>query len=555
MPTYSTARFYAFPCSLSSGEYPLIAANQDLSGYLIASVPNVKHSKAIQQAIRVAEFTGFERVNMVEIDGLFYWTGSWTEEANGMMRYVLDLAAPTSFVRLNDAVTGIWSKTPTMTKPYMKESISNSMERVFQSVTLPNIEIPEGYNYPVVWIQQSGRLSNGTQTTVGTFSYIRPGTLEEEPGYLVFADDTGLKPYMPISELLRNIGAITGILAENTDDLSISFRAPFAMQYGNNWMRRNGYQPNKTYTIGSITYYMYEWDAEGTIGPEQTVTISAPTGQSSVWRSTGHAYIRGTTGSNLLEVPTYGQDSATVKMRTRADRSGIYTEISTVDSNGSIITTASIPEGHLPFAGNTWETYKAYQMEGDRQQMANAIEVNNRQQEIDQNVGIANATMDAMFTTAIAASNSSIWDLGSGAAVGAAAGVAQTALGTYISIWESEHVRDLKNDQARMDYELSQKRAIQQPVSSYQPGYGAVYGWTNYINPLALVYARPDGITTDYYNAWRANYGYASEGQQSLTAVAGFYQGKLLARSDLTGVYFDELNADFNKGFKFKVLS
>lgn len=527
--------------------------NQDLSGYLVASVPNVKHSKAIQQAIRVAEFTGYERVNMVEIEGLFYWTGSWTEEANGMMRYVLDLAAPTSFVRLNDAVTGIWSKTPTMTCPYMKETISSSMDQPIQKVDLPNLgSWHDDGQYPIFWVQQSGRTSQGAQKCIGFFAALIPGTTSS--GEAVYS--VGGKQYPYMDNFVNDMATYTGILAEDTDDLSISVRAPFMTQSANEneQISIRGSEPMRSVTEGGVTYWMYEIGTSS-VGLGETVRIEAPTGQSEIWRTTGRVYIRDTYGASVLEVPTYGESFARVYVQTRMDRSGIYTEITTIDPDGEPLNTLSYTEGKLPFNGSTWDSYKAYQMEGDRDQMFNTIEVNNRQQEIDRNVGIANAAMDAMFTTAIAASNSSIWDLGSGAAVGAAAGVAQTALGTYISIWESEHVRDLKNDQARMDYELTQKRAVMQPTPAYQPGYGTVYTWTQYNNPLAMVYTRADALTSDYYLAWRANYGYAAEGQQSLTAVAGFYQGKLLARSDLTGMYFDELNADFNKGFKFKVLT
>lgn len=519
----------------------------------MASVPNVKHSKAIQQAIRVAEFTGYERVNMVEIDGLFYWTGSWTEEANGMMRYVLDLAAPTSFVRLNDAVTGIWSKTPTMTCPYMKETISNSMDQPVQVLDLPNLGTwDDASQYPIFWVQQSGRTSQGDQRCVGFFAALFPGTtVSAEAVYSI-----GGKQYPDMGQFLADMVTYTGILAEDTDDLSISVRAPFRTQASadNRRVMKYGEEPMREVSVGGASVWLYNLPLSS-VGLGEQIRMDAPAGQSDVWRSIGRVFIRDTYGASILEVPTYGEAYARVYVQTRMDRSGVYTEITTIDPDGEPLTTLSYTEGKLPFNGSTWETYKAYQMEGDRQQMANAISVNNRQQEIDQKVGIANAAMDALFTGAIAASNSSIWDLGSGAAVGAAASIAQGAIGTAISIWESEHVRDLKNDQARMDYELTQKRAVMQPTPAFQPGYGTVYTWTQYNNPLAMVYSRPDAVDSDYYTAWRANYGYASEGQQSLSAVAGFYQGKLLARSDLTGVYFDELNADFNKGFKFKVLT
>lgn len=496
---------------------------------------------------------------MVEMDGLFYWTGSWTEEANGMMRYVLDLAAPTSFVKLNDSITALWSRTPSVTRPYMKENIRSSMEQPQYFEELPNLGTyrDEG-NYPVFWVQQSGRDSNGKQKCVGFFALLFPGTTTSAGDM----QSMGGKTYPRLQVFLSDIAAFSGILAEDTDDLSISVRAPFRyrqssdrLQTGRVNLSGNDVEPTiEVVRPGGGSVWLYDVQELSTVGRYYEVVMTSGTESDGLWESNGRVWIRDCHGASLMEVPTWGIAQARCYVVTRMDRSGIYTEISSQDHDGDTLQTISYTEGKLPFTGNTWETYKAYQMEGDRQQATNTVMFNNRQAEIDKKVGIANATIDALFTTAIAASNSSIWDLGSGAAVGAAAGVAQGALGTYISIWESEHVRDLKNDQAAADFELAKTRAIMQPQVAYQPGYGTVYTWMHHNSPLTMVYSRPDGVTEEYNTEWHDAFGWASEGKLTISAIAGFYQGKLMARSDVTGVYFDELNGDFARGFRFKVL-
>ena len=237
--------------------------------------------------------------------------------------------------------------------------------------------------------------------------------------------------------------------------------------------------------------------------------------------------------------------SVTVRIYTRCDHNGIYTIIRCEDQY------FILNEGKLPYRGNTWSTYKAYSMDNDREAMENAIRYARIQQETDMEVGIMNASIDAIFTGVLGTSGASLLNLGGSAVAGVAGGIAQTALGTALSIYESERNRDLKILQAQEDYQLTQKRSVSQPPANYISGYGEIYAYSNIINKLRVCVLTPNTITADYVTNWMDNYGYPCEGYHALTAQAGYYKGKLLNDGSLCGMYFDELNKDFMNGLKF----
>ena len=103
----SPARFYKMKGALTSGEYPLFQEGQILTDYLVHEV-TIKHTKDIQQVVRVPAFEGFRDVNVCEIEGLFYWVTAFHENTieESSVRFVLDLMAPTSFVRKGDILDG-----------------------------------------------------------------------------------------------------------------------------------------------------------------------------------------------------------------------------------------------------------------------------------------------------------------------------------------------------------------------------------------------------------------------------------------------------------------
>ena len=105
--------------------------------------------------------------------------------------------------------------------------------------------------------------------------------------------------------------------------------------------------------------------------------------------------------------------------------------------------------------------------------------------------------------------------------------------------------------QIQADYELTQKKAVNQPQTAYNAAYGLQYLYMNMINPLSFDTFLPKDLTENYFTNWTKQYGYPAEGIRTAQIEPGYYQGSIINDGTLSGIYFDELNADFMRGFRF----
>ena len=109
---------------------------------------------------------------------------------------------------------------------------------------------------------------------------------------------------------------------------------------------------------------------------------------------------------------------------------------------------------------------------------------------------------------------------------------------------------------AQQNAELSRKQAVNQPSSGYNVGYGLIYCYLNEKSSLIAAVESPTNATDTYYTDWCAENGYPAEGAMSVSIAAGYYQGVLLSTSATqSGMYWDECNKVFMRGFKFISLS
>ena len=550
MPAYSTARFYNFAGSLSSGEYPLLAENVDISEHLVATVQRVKHSKDIQQAIRVAMFEGYENVNMVELDGDYYWLVSHSELANGEVRYVLDFAAPTTLIRYHDHIRALWSKTPTRRCAYMHETISNDTMTVRSST-----QIRTDREDNVYWVQVIGDDAQGHPVYRGFFAYMRDkDTMTPSSGIARYLMPTSQTPQpMPLLQLvIQDPAAYIGMLAQNIKDFSISAVCPYPYtlrQVGG--LPTYDIYPSAAVQVSTSGSGYWAWDLTQLPQIKDPQTLEVDISDEDV-NSLGLAVLRDECGNAIMNLQMQAADGLIrVRSKVVADTSGIYTVYEQLDGDGDAIQRISVPEGKVPYDSDTWATYKAYQMEGDRQAMQNSIGYADKQQEIDLLVGTTNAAVHGIEAALTGAAGSSLFNLGAPAVAGAAMGASISLLESGLAMWESNEASELKKQQARDDYALSMKRAIQQPQTAYNVPYGLIYVVNHNAAMPRVEVQMPENMTHDYYINWRHAFGYAAEGLLEVQAVPGYYQGKLLCDGSIAGQRFDELNSDFSKGFRF----
>lgn len=561
--TTGTVTFYKMKGSLSSGEYPLLTTGQNLTSFKVHSA-TVKYAKGLQTRIVVPTFENWATANIAYLDNEFYWITASKESTtyNGSIEFVLDFMGPTSWFRSGNSVKGAWHKTATNECPYLKQEISNGLKLINSESTPTTLELGEVYRSASgkvdigYWVQVSGFVLDGNnhRTGIGVVGFpigIDQETLIPSLFGVSALDPSGntLRSYPTFTEMIADITAVTGFQADQIIDCSISKRCPY------DFVKTAYPNPNDS----SVTLYKFQIkDASGSSilpslrsGNMYYYPISTPlirlkdnsktltiTTNTSYIRQCASVQIRDWNENTLMEMPIDG-DSMTITFRVHADISGIYT---IVDYKNQQI---SIPEGKLPYIENAWETYKAYQMNGDRQAMENAINQARYSKETSDLSGIANTTISAVSTGIM---TGAITSNVPGAVVGVASGV----IGSAVSLWENQRAQELSEIQAKNDYELSKRRAIDQPQTSYNVAYGLIYCALNTINSLRVCIVQPYDVDSTYYANWVAEYGYPAEGVKTVTLANGYYQGKLLSDSNAkSGMYWDECNKTFMQGFKF----
>lgn len=183
-------------------------------------------------------------------------------------------------------------------------------------------------------------------------------------------------------------------------------------------------------------------------------------------------------------------------------------------------------------------------MDSDRMAMQNAIQTAIYNRETADMTALSNSVGSMLSGLAMGGLTANPVTAVSGVLSGVASGISGAI--------DSERAYKLSLTQAQNDYELTKKRAIDQPTSGYNVAYGTIYAFLNEYNPMVIDIRLPVNLSASYYTSWANNYGYPAEGEITVGITNGFYQGKLLSDSDAkSGMYWDELNKAFMQGFKF----
>lgn len=549
--------------SLGAGEYPLLSPNQSLSNYEMCDYPRVKFRDGLQTEVEVPYDVNLINSNVANLNGRFYWVTAFRQKTAESDQYILtlDYMGPTSEYRTGDSIKGVWHRTPNRECDYLSEKLTNSPDYILEQTEIDalNIGSNDYYDrYQVYWMQVSGFDTNRNLRIIGFFvAYSEDENALSDRRIPIRIADASVQNFRmywfpSYGDIMNNMTRITGLLADNVIDCSISKRCPFPFGWGTvgtgfeNSPRikdRTGTMiiPDDTdYLIDSGQYAGVYVIMDGSMTHEwidNEATMRIGPGTSFYRRQCCHAQIRDWNGNAIMELPP-SRGNSEITIRTHCDVAGVFT---TLIHEGVHIT---IPEGKLPYVSNSWESYRAYQLQGDRQAMENAIRFAQYNKETSDMSGIANATINAVSTGAM---TGAIAGNVAGAAVGVVSGIA----GVGVNLWENNRAHELSVMQAEADFALSKKRAANAPQSGYNTAYGMIYCNLNERYPLSLTIVGPDSsvLEAGYINDWTDTYGYPAEGVLDIDAVVGYYQGKLLDRYG--GMYADRTNETFIRGFRF----
>lgn len=531
------------PCSLSTGEYPLLSSlSKDLSAYTVASY-TVRYTEDYQQAVRVPYTAGYSKINAARMGGLIWWVTDirTTTDTQQQMTVHLTLNGPSSLLLKGQSVAGEWSRLPTNACSWLPRTPRSAAMQFSRSVKLPSLPIDlalTGASLYWVQITSSDRISDsGTDhdslTRYGFFCQLT----KELAGFSAgLADsDTGKIRLFPELMTLLNSPETYGFTASAIIDISISSRCPYPWSQESGDVTKlkivggdNGLQVVSTTDL--FEYVVYEVEKAPAIfqGLESSVSLNL----SAFERQCGSVTLRDESGS-VLAVIDPSMTVSSIKVRCVSDYGSLITQVTI---NGSIYT---IAEGHVPWIGSAWDEYRKYSLAYDRQAMENSIDYANQRLA----VGIAQSAASTIQSAALGAIGGGI-----GAVSGAIGGAASFGISTWASLRENE----ISQSEARTSQELAERRVKGQAGTAYNTGYGLIYVYKTLTNPACIEVDIPAGLTSGFDSDYTSRHGYPAEGPRTVTIGEGYYRGMVYADTSLTGIILDRCNGAMGTGIRFK---
>ena len=602
----SDLSFYKLPASMASGEYPLFSDSTDLSPYLIHTIKDVKISADLDQDRTVPTFEGYENASMVKTSVGWYWVvGVRTSTMyNDSIVVSMHYCASTSMIKSGDSIKGIWTRRSKALGCDVKvqQAVSNSPMKSNIKAQLPKMQAKTQFGIDAVndteskiyWVQitSSNYIKNdqtvvkGHITRYGTFA-LNDDVTNSTLKYLAW-DTSGDKDYIPayptIGDIINNIDSTLGIESSSVLDISVIPICPFEYEsldvvYSgpfvpgqpepeNEWTNqytvlKNGENVNKPWvgkdvsinvgglpgqtTTKTFKFRVYNLDYNWGIEPisttiyniverEDTLTYTL----SDMELNLGQLQVKSWEGNIIASLPVVSKTNM-IYVNYISDSTGLYTLLRHIESNQHMI----INSAKLPYLGSQWDTYRAYSLDTDRKALEFAQAQYDKQFQMNMASAVFNGVVGAGLGAASGGSAGAI-GAGVGAVGGLASGIASGILG--------KEMNDMK---LRQDQQLTEMRLRASPATTFNTAYG--------LNQLDLmerfgggVYiAMPANLSNDDFIKYIDEFGYPTEGVQTLTIGTGYYKGRILAQQNnkvFSGIRFERLQEEFNNGLKFVII-
>ena len=602
----SDLQFYKLPASIASGEYPLFSDSTDLSPYLIHTIKDVKISADLDQDRTVPTFEGYENASMVKTSAGWYWVvGVRTSTMyNDSIVVAMHYCASSSMIKSGDSIKGVWTRRSKALgcDPKVQQAVSNSpmvsnikaqSPKMYARTQFGTDNVSETASR-MFWVQitSSNYIKNdqtvvkGHITRYGTFA-LNDDVTNSTLKYLAW-DTSGDKDYVPlyptIGDIINNIDSTLGIESSSVLDISVIPISPYqfesfdVVQTGpftpdqpnpeNEWVNqytvlKSGYNKIKPWvgkdvsievgpipgqtTLKTFKFRVYNLDYNWDIEPIST-EIYNPSERydsltftlSDMEMNLGQLQVKNWEGNIIASLPVVSKTN-TIDAYYISDSTGLYTLLQHVESKQHVI----INSAKLPYLGSQWETYRAYSLDTDRKALEFAQAQYDKQFQMNMASAVFNGVVGAGLGAASGGSAGAI-GAGVGAIGGLASGVASGILG--------KEMNDMK---LRQDQQLTEMRLRASPATTFNTAYG-----TNQLNLMerfggGIYIAMPANLSNDEFINYIDEFGYPTEGVQTLTIGAGYYKGRVLAQQNnkvFSGIRFERLQEEFNNGLKFVII-
>lgn len=604
-----TVEFIKCAGSLATSEIPLLEADGDMDTYVEQKYENVKFVEDMVQALVLPSFDGWSGCNMVRLtqtnqaEGKQPWKAYyWITDANrssdvaGATVFNIEFNAITTMLKKNSKVYGQWVRSPVNFTPWIQQNVaSGTMGLMKQIPLLKKMPIDPVSQYSTLWVSiTASRNPSGKDGSYEIYGFpIYAASLERlysdfEFHVVGIETDGATATYFPtLQELFHGetLEAI-GLPPSAIIDISVTPYMPFKSVFVDYTLSEGTKNVFMTYGLDTthITYndgedrkstrIMYNITSYSSLNimlVQETKSVNVDT----MYATAAQYSIMKGDGSLITQIPPnwlYKTDDNKFELKLRGqvicDYSQILYRIEVLKPNpGTDETEAlgyfTIPGTHVPYMGTAWDDYRAYSMANDREAMQFSIDQAKQQAlaniadaAINTVIGVATGgasyaagnavraatqySSSAMRTATQNAANVAYQQQQNATVAQGGSGIISAALG-YFQAEKS----------AKFNQAMTEKKVQSQPGNAFNATDGLFNLYMEMANPTCLAISLPVNMTTDMFNNFIKDFGYANEGEYKMSMGYGFYQGTVFSDAILmTGPRFVELVNAFMSGVR-----
>lgn len=353
--------------------------------------------------------------------------------------------------------------------------------------------------------------------------------------------DINVSEYCPYQTRNVTIGSFEGVALVQADD-SVLYAS---VRY------------HKGITYGGITFYqgISVYDISSYTSNTTTVGLKENTGTltytlSDYEKNNGQIIFKDTLRNAVLAIPReLNETSMSVDYRVFSDDSNIYLSLQYGDMY------SVIPGYKIPWTTSSWDEYRAFNLQYDRQALQNNIDFVNR----EMNTSIINGASNALIGGVIAGAMT-------GGAAAAGIGAATGGASLLTTVISSNLNREMQIDRLTKDQRLTEQRMKNGPSNLNNPAYGYALIWSILsTGGSEMILELPAGFDKDAWEDQTDIWGYPSNKilQTGLSLSDGYWKGRPMTFSGLInaanagnqGVFTDRIVTQMENGVHIKMIN
>lgn len=546
----ATVKFISTPYNYSTRSFPV----GDLSDYVIHTA-EAKVTRDLAFSFTIPTFDDYHKANMIEVDGEYYWIINYLTRTldNPTTTFKVAYNPITSLLKEGETLKGLFERVPYTIDENVSFSVKDDILVKARDAQFDGIKNPN--DRKVAYVQVTSRRDEEADDNSKLTKYTALCNVEERgnifvKAYLTDQDVTAMFP--TIDEVINGLDDICGLTADSIIDVSISMRSPYTTvgyydadftglpnnamaikKVGGNDFIRPTHKGSDADDYPVVMYntntHPFRWDEAEKATP-YTVSLSLTERE----RHLGFLSVLDENFNRIGVIPKeLCDDSGKIQLTTEAvsDYTGLYTYVYYDD------TRLIIPEGKLPWVGDSWAEYQTRNMTYDREELALSIQTARDQRIVDTAENAANSIINGSIAAAI----NPLAGLSAVASFAVSAGAD--------AMQEQIDIRS-----ATEELRIAQARIKDSPSPYYNTGYGTAYIDNSLKSGGAcLRLEMPKNTTETEYNDYVQNFGVPISGFREVNIKEGYIKGRL-TETPFSGPKGDLLNTEITNGVKIVII-